>query len=72
MAEGLEDPQVCRGAAPQAALHGPLPQAAQEEELVAPGVDVEGCVGFWHNCGLNDKIGNFNIQCQQHFLYVLV
>lgn len=46
MAEGLEDPQVCWGAALQLnqnALHGSLPQAGQQEELGALGVD--GLVG---------------------------
>lgn len=47
MAEGLEDPPECWGAElqlNQKAVHGPLPQVGQWEELVALGV--EGLVGF--------------------------
>lgn len=47
MAEGLEDPQVCWGAAlqlDQEALHGPLPQAGQLGEFGVLGVG--GLVGF--------------------------
>lgn len=65
VAEGLEDPQVCWGAALQEALHGPLPQAGQEEELGALGVDVEGLVGFQHDCDLNNKTGSFKIKYRQ-------
>lgn len=47
MVEGLEDPQVCWGAAlqlNQKALHGPLPQVGQWKELGALGG--RGLVGF--------------------------